>query len=101
MKKQNAFNRALELRDRVDGESEGTITTYSFTESDGAKMDNTFTYHSPKNDQPSRYEILRAMAKDMAIMIKLLTPPSREQSLALTALEDSNMWCNASIARNE
>ena len=37
----------------------------------------------------------------MAEEIVKHTPPSREQSLALTALEECVMWANAAIARNE
>ena len=35
-----------------------------------------------------RYAIIRAMAKDLASIILRSTPPSREQSLALTKLEE-------------
>lgn len=60
-----------------------------------------FTYHAPKGDQSERYEEIRAKAKELAILIVSETPKSREQSLALTKLEESVMWANASIARNE
>ena len=60
-----------------------------------------FTYHSPKGNQPARYEELRSMAKELADMILVSCPPSRERSLALTKLEECSMWANASIARNE
>jgi hypothetical protein len=60
-----------------------------------------FTYHSPKDDQPERYGKLRAKAKEFAEMISELTPSTREQSLAFTALEESVMWANAAIARRE
>jgi hypothetical protein len=60
-----------------------------------------FTYHSPKGDQPQRYVTLRNEAKRFAELILTLTPDSREQSLALTALEECVMWANAAIARRE
>ena len=41
------------------------------------------------------------MGKTMARCILDRTPKSREQSLALTKLEEAIMWANASIARNE
>jgi hypothetical protein len=60
-----------------------------------------FTYHPPKTDQPQRYEKLRAKARELAGMIVELSPESREQSLALTALDEAVMWTNAAIARRE
>jgi hypothetical protein len=60
-----------------------------------------FTYHKPHGDQPARYVELRDKAKEFAELIVELTPASREQSLALTKLEESVFWANASIARNE
>jgi hypothetical protein len=65
------------------------------------QIDNNFKYHSPKDDQPKRYEILRGMGKELANTINLLCPDSREKSLAITNLEQAIMWANASIARNE
>lgn len=65
------------------------------------RIEKTFTYHPPSGDQPQRYERLRAGAKQLALLIDELTPPSREQSLALTHLETAVMFANASIARNE
>jgi hypothetical protein len=58
-----------------------------------------FTYHSPKDDQPKRYEEIREMARSFAVYIVINTPESREQSLALTKLEEAVFWANASIAR--
>lgn len=64
-------------------------------------VDNIFTYHSTKTDQPQRYEDLRATAKFFAQKIIDQCPSSRERSMALTKLEEVVMWANASIARNE
>ncbi len=60
-----------------------------------------FTYRKPFGDQPARYEDIRAMAMEFALTLLTLTPPSREQSLALTKLEEVVFYANASIARNE
>jgi len=65
------------------------------------ELDNRFTYHAPKGDQPARYEALRALAKEFAAFIVVNTPASREQSVALTNLETAVFWANAAIARNE
>ena len=60
-----------------------------------------FTYHKPFGTQPERYERIRDRAKEFASTISGLTPPSREQSLAITHLEEAVFWANAAIARNE
>jgi hypothetical protein len=64
-------------------------------------LEKRFTYHKPFGTQPQRYEALRAKAKELAAMIIISCPASREMSLALTKLEECSMWANASIARNE
>ena len=73
----------------------------TLTEQDIAYLEKTFKYHPPKGNQSQRYEQIRAMARAMAIQILTACPPSRERSLALTKLEESVMWSNSAIARNE
>lgn len=68
---------------------------------DVKELDNRFTYHAPKGDQTQRYTSLRASARLLATAIVANTPESREQSLALTNLEQAVFWANASIARHE
>lgn len=65
------------------------------------QIENAFTYHKPFGDQPARYETIRAEAKKFAHFLLANTPPSREQSVALTSLEESVMWANKAIACNE
>lgn len=65
------------------------------------RIENNFKYHSPKEGQPEKYNILREKAKELAYLIDEHCPESREKSLAITNLEQSTMWANASIARNE
>lgn len=64
-------------------------------------IEKNFTYHSPKGNQPERYGRIRDKAREFAELIEAECPDSREKSLALTKLEESVMWANASIARNE
>ena len=64
-------------------------------------LEQRFTYHAPKGDQPARYTAIRLQAKQLAEMILEYAPESREQSLAITALEECVMWANAGIARHE
>ncbi|HAM58335.1 MAG TPA: hypothetical protein DCQ64_24135 [Candidatus Rokubacteria bacterium] len=68
---------------------------------DEAEIEKRFTYHPPQAAQIPRFAMLRATGRLMAEEIVKHTPPSREQSLALTALEECVMWANAAIARNE
>lgn len=64
-------------------------------------LEKRFTYHPPKEGQAVKYEEIRREAKNLARIIVNLTPESREQSLALTKLEEVVFWANAAIARNE
>ena len=60
-----------------------------------------FTYYVPNDEQIPRYKAIRRTALEFATLIFESTPSSREQSLAITALEEAVMWANAAIARNE
>lgn len=64
-------------------------------------LENSYTYHAPKNGQTARYIRIREKAKELAYMIDELCPESRERSLAFTKLDETVMWANSSIARNE
>lgn len=83
---------------------------YTPSEKDKKNIENNFKYHAPKPAEPTgpafpsqaeRYETIRNKAKEFAELLVTLCPPSRELSVALTELETSVMWANASIARNE
>lgn len=82
-------------------EPDETTPKYPLSNQQEEELTKRFTYHPPKDDQPNRYESLRAEAKYFAREIMENTPASREQSLALTHLEEAIFWANASIARNE
>lgn len=66
-----------------------------------AEIENHFSYHTLKEDQPERYDKIRIKAKMLADYINEKCPDSREKSLAFTKLEEAVMWANAAIARNE
>lgn len=74
---------------------------YEIDEKMQKRLDNDYKYHAPKDDQQERYVTLRNGGKQMAELIVVCTPPSREQSVALTLLEQVIMEANAAIARNE
>ena len=65
------------------------------------RLVNDYTYHAPIQDQIERMQRIRAAAHDLAILTLMNTPPSREQSVALTQLETFVMHANAAIVRNE
>lgn len=74
---------------------------YRISQKQMDRINQDFTYHAPHGNQPERYEALREMHKQLALQICALSPHSREQSLALTHLEQACFYANAAIARNE
>jgi len=64
-------------------------------------IENSFSYHAPKEGQPEKYNTLREQAKAFAYAITEHCPNSRERSLAITNLENAVMWANKAIACNE
>ena len=68
---------------------------------DAKTIARNFTYKSPNGDQPKRYEDLRENAKILAFKINSICPEGREKSIAMAKLEESVMWANASIARED
>ena len=81
--------------------TEGTLSSYPIDDQTMEQIENNFTYHAPKGDQTGRYQEIREAAKMLRIDISRFTPKSREQSLAITKLEEVVFWANAAIARNE
>lgn len=63
------------------------------------RINNDFTYHKPPADIGIVFVQIREKAKELAHLIVDLTPPGREQSSALTNLEQAVMHANAGIAR--
>jgi len=76
-------------------------TRFPLSEKQCADLEKRFTYHAPKATQPERYVALREAGKQLATLIAQCCPESREQSLAITKLEEAIFWANAGIARNE
>jgi hypothetical protein len=68
---------------------------------DIAELDKRFTHHPPGEVKQRHHEALRAAYREMAAKLNALCPDSRELSLAMTSLEESLMWGNAAIARND
>lgn len=63
--------------------------------------DYNLSNHKPTDEGIARIEKLRLATKTYVNAVLDLTPPSREQSLALTNIETGNFYAVAAIARNE
>lgn len=65
-----------------------------------AELETRFSYHPPRNDEEKNfYETFRDDVKRLGVVILEECRPSRERSIALTALDQVVMWANASVAR--
>jgi hypothetical protein len=67
---------------------------------DKDEVEKRFTHVEPNGVRAQLHEHARAEFKRLAETLARTLPESREKSLAFTALEESLMWANASIARN-
>ena len=76
-------------------------TEYVISDQLRQRFETDFNHHAPKGDQQRRYEVLRTAGKELAYLIAAYVPPSREQSTALTKLDEVLFWASAGIARNE
>lgn len=66
------------------------------------RIEHDFTNHAPVDPSiVSTFEELRVQAKAFAHGVAALCPPSREQSLALTSIEQGLMYAVAAVARNQ
>lgn len=62
-------------------------------------LDKRFNYHAPDEDKASCHQAVREAARRMAVSVLQATPKGREQSLALTKIEEAMFWANAAVAR--
>ena len=61
-------------------------------------LDEVFTYHPPTPEQQNRYQMITKAAKEFAEVVLTACPGSREQSIALTHIQEARMMANAAIA---
>jgi hypothetical protein len=64
------------------------------------RLDNDFKYHPPSANQQEFYNRFRSEARALAYLVVQNVPAGREQSLALTKIEEAVMWANAGVARS-
>ena len=62
------------------------------------QINEIFTYHPPKDDQPTRYSQIREGAKAFAHILVQNTKPGADQSAAIRKLRECVMTANASVA---
>lgn len=66
------------------------------------RIEHDLSLHSPKDDTvAAALDDLRHEAKVLGRLIAFHTPPSREQSLAITNLEQTLQWAIAAIVRHQ
>ncbi len=66
-----------------------------------AELVRRFNYHSPPNERVvEAHTFIRGQMQGAAEVVLDQTPECREQSLAVTHLEEAMYWANAAIARN-
>jgi hypothetical protein len=61
-----------------------------------------FRFHLADARKQEAHETIRATLLEASEKIVVVTgPPSREQSLAITKLEEAMFWANAAVARGD
>lgn len=63
-------------------------------------LESDYRPYQPTADQARKMEVVRGKAKDLAYAVYRLVPGSREQSSALSRLDEVVFWANAGITRN-
>jgi hypothetical protein len=69
------------------------------TDAKMANIQRNYASHVLDRQQNERTVAIRAEAQHLAVLIADMVPEGREQSLALTKLEEVMFWANAGIAR--
>lgn len=91
------FARHTELREEEAENSPQVVVTAEQQKDLGRR----FSHHPPGEGGTVSHEGVRFVCKEAANYILRSVPPGREQSLALTKLEEAMFWANAGIAREE
>lgn len=74
---------------------------YDSAERYDVDLEKRFNFQDINDTQIIKLSRIQAQCKNLAYLIKSMTTHSREQSLALTHLEETFFWCNAAISRIE
>lgn len=63
------------------------------------KIEKSFTFNPPDEEQAKRYAKIRSIAKDMGLMLDALCPAGREKNISITKLEECLMWALKAISQ--
>jgi hypothetical protein len=66
---------------------------------DRSELDRRFKYHAPNDITRDVHQLVRVKVLEFAEFLDEALPDGREKSLAFTALEESQFWAHAAIAR--
>lgn len=77
------------------------MTQYPIEDKIAVRIESIFKAHQLSGEQKLRADVLRDHGKALSFLILHTTPPSREQSLALTHIEEAIFFANAAIARHD
>lgn len=64
------------------------------------ELHDRFHYHAPSPPGVARHQVLSDAFEQLAKIVLEVVPRGREQSLALTKLEEGKFWASAGVARN-
>ena len=67
---------------------------------DADEMKRRFMYHAPNDVTKELHQDVRVRVLEFADFLNAALPDSREKSAAFTALEESQFWAHAALARN-
>jgi len=65
------------------------------------KQANPYQFHAPTDAQKAAMQKLRNAAEAFDALIREVTPPCRQQSLAITGLEEVAIWANKAANQRE
>lgn len=69
---------------------------------DSQDLDNRFAFHPATDDEKrAQHASARRGCGNLAAHLNDLLPEGREKSLAITKLEETMMWANAALARED
>lgn len=77
------------------------MTRKTLKHANTVEIDKRFSLHQLLGNQVERESKIRNEARQLAYLINIKCPESREKSLALTKLEEVVMWAKKSIERDE
>ena len=65
-----------------------------------SELSDRFQYHAPSPAGVYKHGLLSDAFTELATLVRDTCPQGREQSLALTNLEQAKFWASAGVARN-